>query len=89
MPGLGFTCKNCEEKNKPEAIEKELQRQGYGYKLADQDGYDGGKVTPVDHKEEEFFEAARQLLHARKIEENEAGKNENSQTRQLGISREA
>lgn len=68
MPGLGFICKNCEERNKPEEIEKELKRQGYGYSLADQDGHDGGEVSAIEHKEEEFFFAAEQLFEAKEIE---------------------
>lgn len=38
---------------------------GYGYTKADQDGYDGEIVTPEEHKEEEFFEALKQLLDAK------------------------
>ena len=44
---------------------------GYGYKRADQDGYDGGEVSPAEHKEEEFFEASRQLLKAQGISESD------------------
>jgi len=74
MPELGYTCKNCEETQDPDYINEELRRKGYGYSLADQDGYDGGKVTPVDHKEEEFFKAAKHLLDARKIDETQSRK---------------
>ena len=42
--------------------------QGYGYRGACQDGYDGEEmVSPVEHKEREFFEAARVLLEAGEI----------------------
>lgn len=49
-------------------LETQLQIQGYGYTRADQDGYNGEIVTATEHKEEEFFEAARQLLEAQEIE---------------------
>ena len=68
LPELGYTCKKCEAANSPEAIEAELKRQGYGYFLADQDGHDGGEVSAISHKEEEFLTAAAELLDAKKVE---------------------
>lgn len=40
----------------------------YGYWLADQDGYDGGWVSAIEHKEEEFFAALEIELDAKPIE---------------------
>ena len=40
---------------------------GYGYIRADQDGYSGEVVTPIEHKEEEFFAALSLLLDTRPI----------------------
>lgn len=36
----------------------------YGYIQADQDGYDGERVSPEEHKEEEFFAALEEMLDA-------------------------
>ncbi len=70
LPDLGFTCKNCEERNSPEAVEKELKRQGYGYELSDNDCHihgkpDGGTVSATEHKAEEFEAAAIELFDAK------------------------
>ena len=41
---------------------------GFGYRGADQDGFDGSEwITPQEDLEEQMFEAARVLLDAREI----------------------
>lgn len=67
LPDLGYKCNTCRKKESPEEVEKELRRQGYGYFLADQDGHDGGEVSAIDHKDEEFFEAAKEILKTKPI----------------------
>lgn len=75
LPEADFVCKRCQElgqepnENFKLEAENEPDLSGYGYKRADQDGYDGGSVSPIDHKEEEFFAAAKQILHAQGITE--------------------
>lgn len=55
---VNFLSKACQLTGLPDLT-------GYGYRRADQDGFDGGEVSPAEHKEEEFFEAANQLLQTK------------------------
>ena len=57
---LDFVCNACKA--------KEANRlEGYGYTKSDNDGWDGGFVTPEEHKSEEFLVAAEMLLDAKPI----------------------
>lgn len=64
LEGLRAESVNCQESDR-KLTEPDLT--GYGYHRADQDGYDGGYVTPAEHKEEEFFRASEMLLDAKEI----------------------
>jgi hypothetical protein len=79
-PDIGFTCTLHDGSNVQAIIEETCfpsesppwdvnesppELQGYGYRGACQDGYDGEEmVSPVEHKEREFFEALRVELDA-------------------------
>lgn len=75
IPAIGRICAKCESEGvtapkDPEPEQKNLvdygfgNLEGYGYDRADQDGHDGGLVSPIEHKEEEMIEAAKVLLDA-------------------------
>lgn len=53
IPELDKVCKSCEAKRKPETEFIEIPHpnlEGFGYTKADQDGFDGEKVSPEEHR---------------------------------------
>lgn len=75
LPQADFICRYCEGKAQDGDLLGEMHSgreeladlTGYGYMRADQDGFDGGYVTPELHKEEEFLAASLQILDAKEV----------------------
>ena len=73
----GPDCR-CDERDSQDSgdlftpTNKSANLEGYGYTKSDSDGFDSGHldsvVSPIQHKEEEFFEALRVILGAKPIE---------------------
>lgn len=72
IPSADFVCRPCQEKGQEPAKEHEADPEpdlpGYGYTKADQDGFNGEKVSPIEHKEEEMMTAAKDLFEAKEAE---------------------
>lgn len=65
LPELGYVCKLCQQKADRDHTTSQPDPPEYeGYALADQDGYDGGRATPQQEKEEEMIQAASELFDA-------------------------